>query len=70
MVSRKRYKSWDADHENVRVRLAAGRMNLSRARAALSQARFEHDRAVRAQARAAKKTEEFRGDTTFAQRRL
>ena len=70
MVTRRRTRSWDSDHENTRVRLATARLSLKRTKSSLRETELEHDRTVMAQRNAAKKTEESSAELRNAQRLL
>ncbi len=70
MVSRRRSRSWDSDHENTRVRLAASRLGLKRTKSSLRETELEPDRTVMAQRNAAKKADETGSELRNAERLL
>ena len=69
-VKRRQYKSWDEEHEDVRIRLAEARLSLKRTRSSLKEAESERDRMTRLHLIASKKVDDTRAEQMSVQRLL
>ena len=69
-VKRRQYKSWDEEHEDVRIRLAEARLSLKRTRSSLKEAESERDRMTRLHLIASKRVDDTRAEHMSVQRLL